>query len=126
MFPVTPNCTGQTQCGPRVPQVSVKNQFIDILSLVGPTVPMAVTPPPCCDIEDPRDNFEMNKSGCDITEICKNGHGCLCQGAWGFCGAPVLVWLSFVNPRHSHKDEDSSGISDLWQVTRQSFGVAEL
>lgn len=100
----------------------MKDQIIDTLRLVGLTVPIAVTPPACSDTEDPRDNFEMNQSGYDTTEcyLQKRTQASL-SGGWGFCGAPLPVWLSFVSPGHNKKDEDSSGISDLWQVTRAEF-----
>lgn len=101
----------------------MKDQFIDTLRLVGLTVLFAGSPPACSDTEDPRDNFEMNQSGYDTTEcyLQKTDTGtfvrvpgvsvellCLCG-----CHLSTLVVIK--------KDEYSSGISDLWQVTRAEF-----
>lgn len=66
-----PCCIEWARCEPSfsLPQFYVRDQFVNILNLVGLEVPMIAASPGCCDIKDPRDTSEMSQPGCDYNRI---------------------------------------------------------
>lgn len=51
------------------PQLYVKDQFVNILSLVGLEISMIAIPPGCCDTKDPRDTSEMSQACCGYNRM---------------------------------------------------------